>query len=523
MRTAKADGRAIPGEKHEPELKLELTHDELRRLDASQALAPVTVEPPTRQKQRSIYFDTPDQRLRRAGISLRVRSDGTSWLQTVKCGTGVANGVSNPTELETAVGGPEPDLAAIKHKLGRKIRRLTHGSRLAPTFQVEVIRITHKLHTKSSEFDFALDEGRVRVGEFEAPLCEAELEPKSGDPACLLDMAAKLFAETPLRFSGGSKAERGHDLVCARASARKSACGPPVHAQPVGFEGHATCGDALLAIMRSAEHQVQDNRLVVLRSDDPEGPHQLRIGLRRLRTALRAFRPLVDLPPTRDLNKHARSLAAIVGELRDADVVINTIFEPVTGLLNGHAGLPPMKEALNSHRLARRDAARSALQGQQWSMIQLHLTLLPLIIKNHPPLQQPVSKFSNKALRRAWTNVAKRGARFGELTEDQRHEMRKSLKRFRYTVEFFHSLYRPADLRPFTKRLKQLQDTFGYLNDVSQARQLEGIVDRYCPDSNPCQRLVGYTLGWHTAQAAASWESVQESWHHLAERRQFWR
>jgi triphosphatase len=116
------------------------------------------------------------------------------------------------------------------------------------------------------------------------------------------------------------------------------------------------------------------NRLVVLGSDDPEGPHQLRIGLRRLRTALRAFRPLIDLPATRDLNKHARSLAGIIGELRDADVLINTIVEPVTGLLIDHAGLPPMNEALRTHRQSKRDAARSALRGQQWSVLKHELS-----------------------------------------------------------------------------------------------------------------------------------------------------
>jgi triphosphatase len=517
-------GRTCHPRGHELELKLELTHHELRRLDASQALAPVTVGPPTRQTLRSIYFDTQDQRLRGAGLSLRVRSDGASWVQTVKCGTGVVNGVSHPIELETAVSGPEPDLAAIDHcKLGRKIRQLTQGSRLEPAFQVEVVRTTHKLHTKNGELELALDEGCVRTGELEAPLCEAELELKSGDPTCLLDMAAKLFADTPLCFSGGSKAERGYDLLGGRVSARKLGCGPPVHAQPVELAGHATCGDALLAIMRSAEHQIQANRLVVLGSDDPEGPHQLRIGLRRLRTALRAFRPVIDLPSARKLNEHARSLATIIGELRDADVLIDTIFEPVGGLLEDHAGLPPMNEALRTHQLAKRDAMRSALQSKHWSTLQLHLALLPLIIKNHPPLQKPVSKYANKALRRGWSNVAKRGARLGDLTEEQRHEMRKALKQFRYTVEFFHSLYRPADLRPFTKRLKELQDTFGYLNDVAQARQLESVADRYCPDSIACQRLAAYTLGWHAARAVASWESVQESWHHLAEKRQFWR
>jgi triphosphatase len=504
----------------ELELKLELTHDELMQLDASRVLAPITVGPATKRTLRSIYFDTPDQRLRGAGMSLRVRSDGGSWMQTIKCGTGVANGLSNPTELETAVSRAEPDLPAIDHdKLGRKVRRLLQGSLLEPVFEVEVTRIIRRLHTKDGDLELALDEGRVRAGDREAPICEAELELKSGDPACLLEIASKLIADIPLRLSEVSKAERGYDLVGARASE----CGPPVRARSVELERDTTCGDALLAFMQSAEQQIQANRLVVLGSDDPEGPHQLRIGLRRLRTALIAFRPLVDTASTRELSSHAKSLAMIVGALRDADVLIDTIFAPVTGQLPDHAGLLPMREALRSHRVAKRNAARSALQGQAWSALQLYLALWPLTIKNDPTLQRPVSQYADRAVARAWKKVAKRGERLGDLTEVQRHEMRKALKQFRYTTEFFSSLFRPAALEPFTKRLKELQDTFGYLNDVAQARQLEDVIDRYCHDSNACQRLAGYTLGWHTARAEASWESVQRTWNRLNGARQFWR
>ena len=67
-----------------------------------------------------IYFDTPDHRLRALGISLRLRSDGQSWLQTVKVGTDVHGGVSNPLEAEIAVARPEPDLGLIGN---RKVRR----------------------------------------------------------------------------------------------------------------------------------------------------------------------------------------------------------------------------------------------------------------------------------------------------------------------------------------------------------------------------------------------------------------
>jgi CHAD domain-containing protein len=52
------------------------------------------------------------------------------------------------------------------------------------------------------------------------------------------------------------------------------------------------------------------------------------------------------------------------------------------------------------------------------------------------------------------------GKRVGELEGEERHKMRKSPKKLRYIVKYFGSLYRPADVKPFVKQLKKLQDVF---------------------------------------------------------------
>ena len=54
---------------------------ELRRLDAAPILSEWTVGEPHTRTLRSIYFDTPDHRLREAGISFRVTSDEEKWVQ----------------------------------------------------------------------------------------------------------------------------------------------------------------------------------------------------------------------------------------------------------------------------------------------------------------------------------------------------------------------------------------------------------------------------------------------------------
>src|SRR5438552_7365828 len=102
------------------ELKLELTREEMQRVRAHPALGDLAVGEPVTRTLRSIYFDTPDYRLRALGISFRLRSDADSWRQTVRSGMRDANELSKPVDAEGAVERPEPDLQVIGN---RRIRR----------------------------------------------------------------------------------------------------------------------------------------------------------------------------------------------------------------------------------------------------------------------------------------------------------------------------------------------------------------------------------------------------------------
>lgn len=262
------------------ELKLELTPEQMQRVDVQPILRGWTVGEPSTRTLRSIYFDTPDQRLRSAGISLRVRWDGDKWVQTVKSGTRLNNGVSHPNELEVSLSGPEPDLRSISEsKLRRKILGLTNGSPLEPIFETEVKRTARQLHMASGDIELALDEGVVRSGKAETALCEAELELKAGSPSSLLELATQLFADENVRLSEGSKADRGYDL----ATGRNKDAPHPKRAEEVYLAKGMTCREALALCIQSAAEQIIANRPVLLETDDPEAAHQLRIGLRRLR------------------------------------------------------------------------------------------------------------------------------------------------------------------------------------------------------------------------------------------------
>jgi inorganic triphosphatase YgiF len=414
---------------------------------------------------------------------------------------------------------PQPDVAAIgDRRVRRKVEKALDRATLAPVFETLVERTTRQLHSGAGELELALDEGVVRAGSAQDRVCGAELELKWGAPDCLLQTATQLFAAAPVRLADGSTLERGYSLAVGPATVPAD-----LHrGEPPQLARSDTCADAFARVVESATAQIVANRTAVLESENPDAAHQLRIGLRRLRSALRAFRPLADTPGLRELEARAQALARSVGELRDADVLIDDIFAPAVAALNGDAGAARLREALLANRARARERARADLCGEQWSVLQLHLALWPHAVEGFEQLATPVTKLARSALRRQWRRVAASGKRLGELTVEQRHAMRKDLKSLRYAAEFFADLFQPQATRRFIKEVKSLQEAFGYLNDVAAAERLVAICEAHCGADLDARRIAGFVLGWHNAEAARAWKDAHKGWQRLAKGPRFW-
>ena len=450
----------------ELELKVELSKSDVERLGGELPGGELGIGPPTRKKLRSIYFDTPQHDLHAAGISLRLRRQNGGWLQTVKADEQVDGGVSNPIELEAPVDREEPDLAKIADKkIKRAVKKAAKGTTLKPIFETIVQRTTRTIKAHGSEIELAVDDGEVRAGDEAREVREAEFELKAGDAEGLLLAAEKLLAGHELKLSTRSKAERGYRL----ALRKRGASAEPKKARPVRIARKDTCAKAFAAILQSAVRQIRANREAVLQGDDPNGAHQLRIGMRRLRSALRALRPLADRSSLRAFERSARDVGRCVGTLRDADVLISGIYAPVEAAASDKAGLAELRDTLTRERQARRDGVRTALRGSSWTKLQLYLTLWPRTLAENPSLEKPVAGHARKVLRKTWKKATKLGRNLKKLDGEHRHEMRKALKELRYQAEFFAPLFDKRDTERFIERLKILQDVFGYINDVRMA------------------------------------------------------
>ncbi|MHA7775893.1 CYTH and CHAD domain-containing protein [Roseibium sp. M-1] len=514
----------------EIELKLELETGAQDALKRAGTIEGFTASRGVTKTLQSIYFDTPDQALRKAKISLRVRKSGRSWLQTVKLGTGVIGGLSSPVEAEHPVKGRALDFSVIEDStVSDRLLEILGDAPLSECFETVMKRTVRNLAREADGtlIELAFDTGHILAGSGTQPLTELEMELKSGPSQALYEAARALLKDVPFRFSPYSKAERGYRFAEGRTEAERQ----PVFAAPVKIDPGLTTEHAFRDVLRSCLTQITGNRLVVLASDDPEGPHQLRVGLRRLRSALRLFRSVLNPASAAPLDGLARTIATEAGALRDLDVLVEEIVSPLSGKAPDSISFDALLEDLNASRDKDiRKVLVDHLKSAEVNAFLLDLAaytegrgwLDPENFGQSELLARPVRAFADEALAHQWKKVLKYGKRLDRLDVPERHEMRKAMKKMRYGIEFFGGLYPVDTVKPFLKRMKKLQDIFGYLNDVAMAERLPDTCKVTGEKAEEATRAIGFVIGWHEAQCQTMWQHARGYWDATREVPKFW-
>jgi inorganic triphosphatase YgiF len=426
----------------EREIKLGLT---------PQALARLARLAPSRRSVESVYYDTARQELRRAGIALRLRRDGGRWLQTLKADSAQHAGFAARAEWELPVRRKALEPQAfpreeIRSATGIDLARL--AGRLRPVFETRFVRRSGLVQVDGkASAELAIDRGRILAGRRREPISEVELELISGDTEALLRFAEALAL--PLAYE--SKAERGYRLASGLAPGARKWRMPQL-------DPSSPPGSAFAALFAACIMQAGTNASGMLRSRDPEYLHQLRVGLRRLRSVLQAFAPL--LQGEKALKRALRRLTPILGQARDADVFAHTLESLDAG--------PTVLRAARAHRGRARRAAREAVRSAEFRAFlfqALRWLQREPWLESHAPLSdfapQRLEKLHRKALRPMDLERPKR-----------RHALRIRIKRLRYACEFFAPCFPSETVEPYAKALKGLQDLLGKLNDIAVARRL---------------------------------------------------
>ena len=463
------------------------------------------------------YFDTPRLRLRQRHIGLRVRHAGAGWIQTMKNGDGASGGLHQRAEWESPVDQASPELKRLHAAVDDKqIRRDVLGSdkleqRLAPVFSTRVKRTVWDLHLKhGAHIECALDVGKLEHGTEKAPISELELELKSGDPKQLFDLALDLHKDIPFRIENQSKADRGYALLAPQPR-------DAVKAQALTLERAMPLEQAFQQIVANCLAHIQANADNVAKVRDVESLHQMRVGMRRLRSALAMFKDVLRLPEA--LQAELDWLADELGSARDWDVLAETTLPSMKRDLPDPARIAGVARAAADKATQHHASAAAAAGSARYTRLMLgigrwvHAREWRDDAQAGDVLDQPVRRFARQILKRDERRLRKRARALPTATPEERHRVRIAAKKTRYAAEFFSSLFAEWRVRPYVKALTRLQDELGLLNDITVATRLLTEI----ASGEPSLALeVGFAEGMLAARIPDEGKMATQRWKKLA-------
>lgn len=513
----------------EIELKLLAQPHHLPALRRLPLLQQYTLAAPRTLHMRDIYFDTPDLAIRNSNAGLRVRQVEGAWIQTLKGGGSVASGLHSRHEWESRVAGPQPDLAALamimdRHSAwSRLLRQPGLAASLETAFTTDIRRTLWELRLpQGNVVEFVLDEGSIACRGKNAAVCEIEIELKSGAPEHLFDFAMALLDAIPLRLSNSSKAARGYGLYQPQAPAI-------AHATPVRLARELTVEEGFRVIVGNCLKQIQGNEAAVVDGSAAEGIHQMRVGLRRLRAALRLFRHYAPCPP--ELRGELAWLNAALGSARDWEVLQNATLPRLLPLLAQPAALALLQEAIEKIVAEEHQEAASAVASERFARLMLALGAWfvgarwrgPVAGRRQRKLEAPLIKFARKALARDQAALLRKGRHLCDSGPAERHRLRIAAKKTRYAAEFFGSLQRPGRVRPYVTALATLQDALGWLNDAAVADGLLAKLQAADTTTTELAGAAGLVRGYLCAAPALAQAELLQLWKKFARTRAPWR
>jgi inorganic triphosphatase YgiF len=461
-----------------------------------------------RVRLQAIYHDTADRRLAAAGLALRLRKEGRRWVQTLKGrGDGLLGRLEHNVLLPAVSGTPVVD--AARHAgtpAGNALQAALGTAPLVPIFETDVRRLLRTVERAGTAVEIAFDRGTLRAGDRKAPVCELEFELVRGRPQELLALAARWIERHGLWIDVRSKAERGERLT--RGDAVAAPCGSELPA----LSAVQPLDDALRAIVRACVQQVFANAGPLIDgAATAEHVHQLRVGLRRWRTAWREL-PSTSAPVDPALPTALADLFRRLNAARDRDVLFHTVAPALAA-----AGAPPLPSlaAGAGDGEARRDAA-ALLRGASTQTLWLGTLAWLDGAAAAGANSATIEAVARRRLRRLHRRVLADAASFASFDDMARHRLRKRVKRLRYLAEFMAVLYRPRATARTLRSLRDAQDALGELCDLVVARGLLAARVENEPQA-------WFALGWVAAQRPLAVDRCGRALKRLAATKPFWR
>lgn len=463
------------------------------------------------------YFDTPEHDFLQAKIGLRVRHIGDKRIQTLKTSGTSYGGLHQRKEWEMTIEGDTPNYAALPQKsLPKWFRNKDKLDSICPVFTTDFTRTQWDVSfDDGSLVEVVLDQGEVRTQDNRLPLNEVELELKAGSPVKLYELALAFQQTIPLTLENHSKAARGYGLHYSQPLQYHKA-------DKVGLQIDLTAEQGFEQICWHCIAHLQANEDMVLYGQDIEGVHQMRVALRRLRSALSLYKPLIPAKTHKWLRDEVKWMSDVLGVARDWDVFALTL-----QTIRKHYQPALFDTTLEKVQALQKQAyidVREAMRSPRYTCLLLNIgqwltaqTWRENADKKYcAKLEQPIQAFTSKVLQKQYEQVCKKGRNITKLEPEARHEVRIMVKKLAYGIRFFSELYPNRTTKPFIKSLSVLQDNLGILNDISVSEQL---IAQLALADEPVRYFLA---GWYAHLYQTHLTDIADDWDNFAKQDIFW-
>ncbi len=450
------------------------------------------------------YYDTGDRLLYQNGYSYRIRKATDSCTATVKDQGSQGGGLFVRGEWNVKLKSDAPSIEPfLGLPVGSRLESILQGQELLPLFRTDFQRTAIDLRTETgSLIEMAADLGSIIADQVAAPICEVELELKDGAPVDLLRVGAALADMYSLRVGDKSKYARGLELL-----------GLPSHEETSrpAIDADASVGECVRAqgIFYLQEALAWQEKYLI-RPEDPENIHQIRVKIRHLRSLLSFFKPVLEGDRYGDVTDILRGFPASLGYIRELDVLAMGWQE----IIRSYPDLLGKAEQLSQRLAVERDKEQAAVYQQLAAgvttpgLLRVWAWFLEGFWEENGEAGRPLKLYMEQRLLK-WLKRLDRGLKSTDYDDRASvHALRIQAKKLRYVLQSLEPVLKKR-YRRLLPVLKTTQDQLGLICDAHRNVAIIQELNKG-RKNNALQYESGIYIGYMLSQAAALTPAQEE-------------
>lgn len=457
---------------------------------------------PTLVQLSAQYFDTADHDLYQHHIRLRQRLENGIWIQSL-------NAPKNQNQcykIHIQLGTEEPSTAELQHYNQQKQLKkqlialiIQTNKSLKIQFKTQTTRQFIVQKTVDEEFKLTFDQIKVFTDQESISVNEILFELQQGNVHRLVKMIQPWVEKYQIWLDYTDITSKGHLLK------QSSESFPVQYQTELKLNADVTVAEALPQIISNClKHLLPNYSAITHQQFSTHHIHQARVAIRRLRSAIKTFEPLFHCD-TKHWQEQLTLLFRHLGNTRDRDALAESLIPQLI-----QAGSPIIE-------LPCPQIQNNADISVYFRAPETTLLLLDLIDFSHStqPNKNALKKHIHKYFNEMHLKISQASTSFTHMQLEEKHQLRKQVKRLRYSIEFITTLYPQKAVKAYLKTLKPLQENLGHFNDLTVAYTLFEQNLKQQPEA-------WFVLGWISAEQHHIEQQIQQNLDAFSQVEGFW-